>query len=161
MVAHTGSWEQQVAQHLDKHPGVLAFVTNEFLELAIPYVENGQDHDYYPDFLVRLADDPRFTLILEVKGRPDPLEQVKAAAARRWVAAVNAEESFGRWGYTIVRDLKDTYETVDAARRFGPDLMISRNRCHPERQTVSRDPGRSTPHPAGRVTPLTGARCPL
>jgi type III restriction enzyme len=72
------------------------------------------DHDYYPDFLVRLADDPRYTLIIEVKGRPDPLEQVKAAAARRWVAAVNAEGSFGRWGYTIVRDPKETHEAVDA-----------------------------------------------
>ena len=59
-------------------PAVVAFVKNEFLEFAIPYVDNGQDHDYYPDFLVRLADEPRFTLIIEVKGRPDPLEQVKA-----------------------------------------------------------------------------------
>ena len=114
MVAHTGSWEQQVAQRLDKHPGVRAFVKNEFLEFAIPYVDNGQDHDYYPDFLIRLANDPPFTLILEVKGRPDPLEQVKAAAARRWVAAVNAEGSFGRWEYAIVRDPKETHETVDA-----------------------------------------------
>jgi type III restriction enzyme len=114
MVAHTGSWEQQVAQRLDKHPGVLAFVKNEFLEFALPYVDNGQDHDYYPDFLVRLADEPRYTLIVEVKGRPDPLEQVKAAAARRWVAAVNAEGSFGRWGYTTVRDPARTHEAVDA-----------------------------------------------
>ncbi|HEX2638733.1 MAG TPA: hypothetical protein VHL81_16475 [Gemmatimonadales bacterium] len=37
-----------------------------------------------------------------------------AAAARLWVAAVNAEGSFGRWGYAILRDPKDTAETVDA-----------------------------------------------
>ena len=114
MVAHTGSWEQQVAQRLDRNAAVTAFVKSEFLELAIPYVDNGEGHDYYPDFLVRLSGESRFTLILEVKGRPDPLEQVKAAAARRWVAAVNAEGSFGRWGYAILRDPKDTAETVDA-----------------------------------------------
>ncbi len=58
-----------------------AFVKNEFLGFAIPYIHNGQDHEYYPDYLVRLRDDPPFTLIMEVKGRPDPLEQVKAEAA--------------------------------------------------------------------------------
>jgi type III restriction enzyme len=116
MVAHTNSWEQQVAQKLDRHAGVQAFVKNEFLEFAIPYIDNGQDHDYYPDFLVRLADDPLLTLVLEVKGRPDPLEQVKAAAARRWAVAVNAEGSFGTWGYAILRDPKETVELMDAWR---------------------------------------------
>ncbi|HEX5385324.1 MAG TPA: hypothetical protein VFW66_01340, partial [Gemmatimonadales bacterium] len=114
MVAHTGSWEQQVAARLDRHAGVAAFVKNEFLEFAIPYFDNGQDHDYYPDFLVRMAGEPRFTLILEVKGRPDPLEQVKAQAAQRWLRAVNEEGSFGRWGYAMVRDPHATAEVIDA-----------------------------------------------
>jgi type III restriction enzyme len=113
MVAHTGSWEQQVAARLDRHPAVRAFVKNEFLEFAIPYVDNGQTHDYYPDFLVRLSDDPRITLILELKGRPDPLEQVKAEAAKRWVRAVNADGSFGQWGYAILRDPQDTLAFLD------------------------------------------------
>ena len=98
---------------LDKTPSVRAFVKNEFLGLAIPYVHDGQDHEYYPDYLVRLRDEPGFTLILEVKGRPDPLEEVKAEAARRWVAAVNAEGSFGRWAYDIARDPKETFAVVD------------------------------------------------
>jgi type III restriction enzyme len=114
MVAHTNSWEQQVAQKLDRLAGVRAFVKNEFLEFAIPYVDNGQDHDYYPDFLVRLADAPRFTLVLELKGRPDPLEQIKTAAAKRWVASVNAEGSFGGWGYAILRDPKETVQLLEA-----------------------------------------------
>jgi len=62
----------------------------------------------------RLRDDPPFTLILEVKGRPDPLEQVKAQAAQRWVSAVNAEGSFGEWGYAIVRDPARTGQTLEA-----------------------------------------------
>jgi type III restriction enzyme len=115
MVAHTNSWEQQVAQRLDRHPAVRAFVKNEFFGFAIPYVNNGQDHEYYPDFIVRLGDDPRLMLILEVKGRPDVIEQTKAEAARRWIAAVNAEGSFGRWGYAIVRDPKETVAVVEAA----------------------------------------------
>jgi len=40
--------------------------------------------------------------ILETKGY-DPLADVKEAGARRWVAAVNAEGSYGQWAYRIVR----------------------------------------------------------
>ncbi len=113
-VADTQQWEQSVAARLDRAPSVAAFVKNQFLGFAIPYVHNGQDHEYYPDYLVRLKGATRpFTLILEVKGRPDPDEQVKAEAARRWVAAVNAEGSFGRWGYDILRDPKATLAVVE------------------------------------------------
>ena len=62
--------------------------------------------------VVNLGDRP-FTLILEVKGRPDSDEGIKAEAAQRWVDAVNAEGSFGRWGYAIVRDPKETFAVVD------------------------------------------------
>jgi len=113
-VADTQQWEQSVAARLDKAPSVTAFVKNQFLGFAIPYVHNGQDHEYYPDYLVRLKGGRTpFTLILEVKGRPDETEEVKAAAAQRWVAAVNAEGSFGRWGYEIVRDPKATLAVVE------------------------------------------------
>lgn len=113
-VADTQHWEQSVAARLDKIESVAAFVKNEFLGFAIPYVANGQDHEYYPDYLVRLSGGERpFTLILEVKGRPDSDEGIKAEAAQRWVAAVNAEGSFGRWGYAIVRDPKETFAVVD------------------------------------------------
>jgi type III restriction enzyme len=114
MVAHTGSWEQQVSQRLDRHQAVRAFVKNEFLGFAIPYVNNGQDHEYYPDFLVRLGVEPRVTVIMEVKGRPDPMEQVKAEAARRWIRAVNVEGTFGWWGYGIVREPKEVVAVVEA-----------------------------------------------
>jgi len=113
-VADTAQWEQSVAARLDKSDHVRAFVKNEFLGFAIPYIHNGQDHEYYPDYLVLLRDSPRFTLILEVKGRPDPEEQVKAQAAQRWVDAVNAEGSFGRWGYAIVREPKETAGVIEA-----------------------------------------------
>jgi hypothetical protein len=33
------------------------------------------------------------------------LEHVKAAAARRWVAAVNADGRYGEWRYSIVHDI--------------------------------------------------------
>ncbi len=45
-------------------------------------------------------------LILETKGF-DPLAEVKAAAARRWVNVVNAEGTYGRWDYAVARKPED------------------------------------------------------
>jgi hypothetical protein len=52
-------------------------------------------------------------LILETKGY-DPLEQVKADAARRWVNAMNAMNQFGSWEYVICR--KPTEVVKELAR---------------------------------------------
>jgi len=91
---------------------VVAFVKNQGLGFGIPYLHNGQPHDYLPDFIVRL--DNGVTLILETKGY-DELEEVKAAAARRWVDAVNAEGSFGEWRYAVLHDMGAIPDVLDAA----------------------------------------------
>ncbi|MDP1858930.1 MAG: hypothetical protein Q8K82_09680 [Gemmatimonadaceae bacterium] len=67
---------------------------------------NGEAHDFNPDFIVRLATDPIAHLILEAK-RHDPLDEVKKAAAQRWLKAVNAEDSFGRWEFRMARNPND------------------------------------------------------
>jgi type III restriction enzyme len=115
VVADTKQWEQAAAYHLDGHPRVTAFVKNQGLGFAIPYLHDGQGHDYIPDFVVRLSNGVH--LILETKGH-DPLEQVKAQAAQRWVDAVNADGSFGEWRYAVVRDMNRVRETVDGV--LGP-----------------------------------------
>ena len=66
-----------------------SFVKNAGLGFAIPYLHNGEHHEYLPDFIVRLAGGGERYLILETKGY-DPLQDVKRQAARRWVRAVNA-----------------------------------------------------------------------
>jgi hypothetical protein len=50
-------------------------------------------------------------MILETKGY-DPLTDVKKGAAERWVAAVNAEASYGQWRYTMVRKTTDVPDTI-------------------------------------------------
>ena len=60
-----------------------SFVKNASLGFAIPYLHNGQMHDYLPDFIVRLNMQSIVHLILEMKGY-DPLEEIKVAAANRW-----------------------------------------------------------------------------
>jgi hypothetical protein len=51
--------------------------------------------------------------ILGTKGY-NPLEEVKAAAARRWVDAVNADGRFGRWEYRIVHGPAEVRGVLDS-----------------------------------------------
>jgi type III restriction enzyme len=111
VVADTKQWEQSAAYYIDKHKEVDAFVKNAGLGFAIPYLHNGQMHDYMPDFIIRLRSDQPHHLILEVKGY-DTLEEVKAAAAQRWVNAVNADGKYGRWRYAMVKKVTDVSSAI-------------------------------------------------
>jgi hypothetical protein len=106
---------QSAAAQLDRHPAVQAFVKNAGLGFAIPYVHDGEDHDYLPDFIVRLAGTEPLHLILETKGY-DPMKELKAAAAERWVRAVNAEGTKGRWAYRMVSHPSEVPAVVDSCR---------------------------------------------
>jgi type III restriction enzyme len=112
VVADTKQWEQSAAYYLDTHPAVEAFAKNAGLGFAIPYLHNGQMHDYMPDFLIRLKTDPPRYLILETKGY-DPLEEVKRAAAERWVTAVNADGTYGCWRYAVAKKVPDIPKILD------------------------------------------------
>ncbi len=113
VVADTAQWEQQAAYILDTHTAVEAFAKNAGLGFAIPYLHNSQSHDYVPDFVVRLRGAAGPHLIIETKGFDD-LADVKAAAADRWVKAVNADGQFGRWRYEMARSVAKVREILDA-----------------------------------------------
>ena len=110
VVADTRTWEQAAAYYIDKHAAVAAFVKNQGLGFAVPYMDNGQLHDYIPDFIIRLVGGGH--LILETKGY-DEREAVKVAAAHRWVDAVNAEGSFGVWCYAVARHPNEVPQKID------------------------------------------------
>jgi type III restriction enzyme len=115
VVADTKVWEQSAAYILDTHPVVRAFVKNAGLGFAIPYLYNGQTHDYVPDFVIRLQGDKPRHLIVETKGF-DPLAEIKAAAAERWVSAVNTDGQFGRWEYRMARSVSAVRQALDEVR---------------------------------------------
>ena len=98
VVADTKKWEQEAAYHIDTHAAVDAFVKNAGLGFAIPYLHNGQPHDYIPDFIIRLKTGA---------GRPSDSRNQRVRRSRRregrrgerWIAAVNADGQFGRWEF--------------------------------------------------------------
>jgi type III restriction enzyme len=118
VVADTKKWEQAAAYFIDTHPAVDAFVKNEGLGFAIPYFHNGQNHDYMPDFVLRLksADKETNYLILETKGF-DPLAEVKRAAALRWTKAVDTDGRFGYWRYAMAKNPNEVVPAIEAASR--------------------------------------------
>ena len=78
------------------------YIKNDGLNFTIPYLHNGKPSEYLPDYVIRLAGgDDRF-VIAEMKGADwGGLTDVKAQAAHRWCAAVNATGEFGQWDYML------------------------------------------------------------
>ena len=113
VAADTAQWEQSAAFIIDNHRTVAAFVKNAGLGFAIPYLANGELHDYEPDFVIRRADRKGEFLILETKGFDDQAE-IKAQAANRWVSAVNAANLFGHWHFSMARNIGQVRTILDA-----------------------------------------------
>ena len=118
IVADTAQWEQSAAYTIDTHPVTAAFVNNAGLGFAIPYLHNGEPHEYIPDFVIRLTGADDQFLILETKGHDD-LADVKAQAAQRWVAAVNAAKFLGTWRFVMACKLSAVTEALNSVASVG------------------------------------------
>jgi len=116
VVADTGDWEQKVAQSLEEMDELVCYVKNTNLGFSIPYTLDGEQHDYLPDFIVRVrlpspagggieGEGEILNLILEVSGQPRKDKTVKVATAQTlWVPAVNNQGGFGQWAFLEVTD---------------------------------------------------------
>jgi type III restriction enzyme len=109
VVADTGSWEQKVAEALESMVEVNAYVKNQNLGFSIPYVFDGIEKQYIPDFIVRYEDGSEgkemLNLVLEVTGERFKAKAAKVSAARNlWVPAVNNHGGLGRWDFIEILD---------------------------------------------------------
>ncbi|GAB3222358.1 DEAD/DEAH box helicase family protein [Kineococcus gypseus] len=115
------TWEQIATQALELSKDVAAYVKNDHLEFAIPYVHRGRSRRYLPDFIARLTeqgDGIERYLIVEVSGgrKSQEARSEKASTARNlWCAAVNNDGGFGRWGYVEIDDPVTTKPVLAAA----------------------------------------------
>lgn len=114
VIADTGTWEQKVAQSLEEMEEVLYYVKNQNLGFLIPYTINGEEHDYEPDFIVKIkTDNEPLNLIIEVSGRKKKEKDVKTATARNlWVPAINNHGGFGKWDFIEITDPWDLKNTI-------------------------------------------------
>lgn len=100
-VALDSNWEKTYAYDFEHNPHVLSYVKNDHLDFIIPYEFQGSRHDYYPDYVVKVAtkDGHVVNLILEVKGYESEKDRAKITGAHRWVEAINYHGGFGAWRF--------------------------------------------------------------
>ena len=99
IVADTQSWEQIAAKTLDELPDVISYVKNEFLGFAIPYVNEGKERQYFPDFIARIKTPTGriVNLIIEITGMNRDKAAKKQYVEDRWLRAANAVRN--HYGY--------------------------------------------------------------
>ena len=102
VVADTATWESTAAFKLEQSALVKFYARNDHLGFRIHYEFQGIDHNYEPDFLVRLQNGT--TLVLEIKGYEDAQDKAKHDAAKRWKAAVNYWGQLGQWDFHVCRN---------------------------------------------------------
>ena len=109
----TDTWEQIAAKSLEDLPQVESYVKNSFLNFVIPYVAEGKDRQYFPDFIARCRrrDRSRINLIIEITGMNKDKAMKKDYVHNRWLpAANNLREQYGydEWRFIeIAGDIRD------------------------------------------------------
>jgi type III restriction enzyme len=109
VVADTDSWEQKLAQSLEDMKEVYSYAKNHNIGFTVPYVFNGVEKNYYPDYVVRMDDGhgsaDLLNLIVEVTGESKSEKAAKVETAKTlWIPAINNHGGFGRWAFLEIQD---------------------------------------------------------
>ena len=107
---YDSGWEASESYYLEKSEHVKSFVKNDHLGFFILYNFNGVIRKYYPDFLIRLANDEY--LILETKGVDSQQNKTKRDFLNEWVNAVNTQGGFGKWHWDVSFNPSDMEDKI-------------------------------------------------
>ena len=99
LAVYDSSWEAGAGEEMERSDLVISWARNFKIGFVIKYLYRGVTHDYYPDFLGRLANG--VTLILEIKGRDDEQNRRKRESLQEWVDAVNETGAYGAWACDV------------------------------------------------------------
>ena len=111
VVADTESWEQIAAKSLEEMQQVKCYVKNHFFGFAIPYMVDGESHQYVPDFIAKVTapDGGEVNLIIEISGYSDDRTGHKDAkryyTENYWLQAANNLGDYGRWDFVEITDI--------------------------------------------------------
>jgi type III restriction enzyme len=100
---------------------VTSYVKNTNLGFTIPYLLNGEEKNYYPDFIARIkacstssplegedrgeGETGELNLIIEVTGEHKKDKVAKVSTAKTlWIPAINNHGGFGRWDFIEITD---------------------------------------------------------
>ena len=116
VVADTESWEQKMAAVLEEMTEVYSYVKNQNLGFSIPYIIEGDERQYIPDFLVKIRT-PEITqevnLIVEVSGEKRKDKNAKVETAKNlWIPAINNHCGYGKWSFIEITDPWDSKKAI-------------------------------------------------
>ena len=100
------------ARTLNDNDRVVSFVKNDHLGFAVFYNYQGVIRRYFPDFIIKLADEAH--LVLETKGRDTDESKTKRAFLDEWCRAVNEHGGFGKWQSAVSFDPNDLEAILEA-----------------------------------------------
>ena len=112
-VVMDSDWEGICAKTLEGIDSVVSYVKNQFLGFAIPYVKDGKDKNYFPDFIaqVRNTEGVLKNIIIEISGMSKDKAEKKWFVENRWLPAVNAlkdKYDYPEWHFIeIADDIRD------------------------------------------------------
>jgi type III restriction enzyme len=124
VVADTESWEQKMASVLEEMSEVYSYVKNQNLGFTIPYMLEGDERQYIPDFITKIKVsemDNYLNLIVEVSGEKRKDKAAKVETAKNlWVPAVNNNGAFGEWAFI---EISDPWDAKNLIRAFLENYM--------------------------------------
>lgn len=112
-VVMDSDWEGITAKTLEELKQVQSYVKNQFLGLTIPYVKDGKDKQYFPDFIAQCKgkDGKIKNLMLEITGMSKEKAEKKWFVENRWLPAVNAMKEkydYHEWHFIeIANDIRN------------------------------------------------------
>lgn len=112
-VVMDSDWEAIAAKTLEELPQVEAYVKNQFLGFAIPYIKDARERQYFPDFIVRCRakNGAIKNVIIEITGMSKDKAEKKWYVENRWLPGVNAlsdKYKFGEWHFIeIANDIRN------------------------------------------------------
>lgn len=110
-VVMDSGWEGICAKTLEQLK-VISYVKNQFLQFTIPYLKDGKDKLYVPDFITRVKtkDGTIKNLLIEITGFNQDKAEKKWYVENRWLPAVNAMKEkyeYDEWQFIEITDIKN------------------------------------------------------
>lgn len=106
-------WERIFAKTCEEVGQVKSYVKNDYLGFTIPYLKEGIERQYRPDFLLKVENSQgvKANLIIEITGYNKDKVEKKWYTKKNWIPAVNAVKEkydFNKWYFfEIANDISD------------------------------------------------------
>lgn len=116
-VVYESNWEAAFCELLERMPQVKAYVKNNGLGFQVPYVYEGEAHNYMPDFILKIEDSngKECFMVVEIKGEADDKDSAKHdSMITYWIPAVNNAKKFGSWAFIVLKEPYDFKGTITA-----------------------------------------------